>query len=332
MDMKPDNRSINRRTFIRAAACAALPAALPAWAQAWPDKPLRMVIPFPPGGPVDAAGRVIAQALGDALGQAVVIDNRSGAGGSVGVEAVAKSPPDGYTMIFGSTGALSVNISLIPNLGYDTRRDLVPISVVMAIPLLLGCRAALPAQDLAGLIAMARAKPGSITVGTTGVGSPAHLMAEMMRQRAGIDFTVIHYRGAAPAMMAMLANEVDLSFLDPAVMMTHVKSGKMRGLATTSRARNPTMANLPTLVEAGMQGVQMENWYALLVPAATPPERIRRLRTAVSQIVAKPGMFDNFISQGATMLDLGPEEGAAFIRREIETWSEVVRAAKMTAN
>ena len=331
MEIKRVNRLFNRRSFIQAATCAALPAALPAWGQSWPDKPLRMVIPFPPGGPVDAAGRVIAQALGDALGHAVVIDNRSGAGGSVGVEAVAKSPPDGYTMIFGSTGSLAVNISLIPNLGYDTRRDLVPISVVMAIPLLLGCRAALPAQDLAGLIAMAKAKPGSVTVGTTGVGSPAHLMAEMMRQRAGIDFTVIHYRGAAPAMLAMLSNEVDLSFLDPAVMMTHVKSGKMRGIATTGRTRNQTMATLPTLVEAGMPGVQMENWYALLVPAATPADRVRRLRAAVTQIVAKPGMFDNFISQGATILDLGPEEGAAFIRKEVETWSEVVRTAKMTA-
>ena len=323
---------VNRRRFIHATALASLGGTHDAFAQAYPDRPLRMIIPFPPGGPVDAGGRLIATALAEALGQPVVIDTRSGAGGSVGVEAAAKSAPDGYTMVFGSTGALAVNITLVPNLGYDTRRDLVPISVFMAVPMVMASRAGLPAQDLTAVLTAARAKPGGLTVGSTGVGSPAHLIAEMMRLRGGIDFTVVHYRGAGPALLALLSNEVDLSFLDPAVVTPHVKAGKMRAIATSGRDRNAAMPAVPTLVEAGLAGVEMENWYALMVPAATPPDRVARLRAAVTRIAAKPGLFDTFISQGTRIIDLGPVEGAAFIRKEIDTWSEVVRAAKMTAS
>ena len=322
---------VDRRTFISAAALAPMVLSQPAGAQTWPDRPLRMVIPFPAGGPVDAGGRLIAGALGEALGQPIVIEIRTGAGGSVGVEAAAKAAPDGYTMVFATTGALAVNLTLLPNLGYDTRRDLIPISITIGMPLLLACREGLPAQDMAGLLAMARAKPGSLTLATSGVGGPPHLLAEMMRQRAGIDFTVVHYRGAAPAMVAMLANEVDVSILDPAVMIPHIKAGKMRALATTSRARNPTMPGVPSLIEAGLRGIEFENWYALLVPAATPPDRVRRLREAMTRAVAKPGLFDIFLNQGGRVMDLGPEEGAAFIRREVETWGEVVRSARMTA-
>ena len=322
---------VDRRSFVSAAALAPMVLLQAAGAQAWPDRPLRMVIPFPAGGPVDAGGRLIAGALGEALGQPIVIEIRTGAGGSVGVEAVAKAAPDGNTMVFASTGALAVNLTLLPNLGYDTRRDLIPISITIGMPLLLACREGLPVQDMAGLLALARAKPGSLTLATSGVGSPPHLLAEMMRQRAGIDFTVVHYRGAAPAMVAMLANEVDVSILDPAVMIPHIKAGKMRALATTSRARNPTMPGVPSLIEAGLRGIEFENWYALLVPAATPPDRVRRLREAMTRAVAKPGLFDIFLNQGGRVMDLGPEEGAAFIRREVETWGEVVRSARMSA-
>ena len=322
---------VDRRAFVSAATLAPMLLWQHARAQAWPDRPLRMVIPFPAGGPVDAGGRLIAGALGEALGQPIVVEIRTGAGGSVGVEAAAKAAPDGNTMVFATTGALAVNLTLLPNLGYDTRRDLIPISITIGMPLLLACREGLPVQDMAGLLAMARAKPGSLTLATSGVGGPPHLLAEMMRQRAGIDFTVVHYRGAAPAMVAMLANEVDVSILDPAVMIPHIKAGKMRALATTSRTRNPTMPGVPSLIEAGLRGIEFENWYALLVPAATPPERVRRLREAMTRAVAKPGLFDIFLNQGGRIIDMGPEEGAAFIRREVETWGEVVRSARMTA-
>lgn len=327
---------VNRRRLIGAAALVPVVLAhtalsQSALAQAWPDRPMRMIIPFPAGGPVDAGGRLIAGALGEVLGQPIVIDIRTGAGGSVGVEVAAKATPDGNTMVFATTGALTVNVTLLPNIGYDTRRDLIPISIAIGTPLLLACREGLPVQDLAGLIALAKSKPGNLTLGTSGVGGPPHLLAEMMRQRAGLDFTVVHYRGAAPAMVAILANEVDVTILDPAVMIPHIKAGKMRALATTSRNRNPAMPNIPSLTEGGLRGIEFENWYALLVPSATPPERIKRLRDGMNRVMARPGLFDIFINQGGRIIDMGPEEGAAFIRKEVEIWGEVVRTAKMTA-
>ena len=321
---------VNRRNFIGSTALA--PFTLnSAMAQGWPDRPMRIIIPFPAGGPVDAGGRLIASALGEVLGQPIIVDIRTGAGGSVGVEVAAKSAPDGNTMVFATTGALAVNVTLLPKLGYDTRRDLIPISITLGTPLLLACREGLPVKNLADLLALVRAKPGTLTLATSGVGGPPHLLAEMMRQRAGLDFTVVHYRGAAPAMLAILANEVDVTILDPAVMTPHIKSGKMRALATTSRNRNPTMPAIPSLIEGGLSGIEFENWYALMVPSATPPERVLRLREGMTRVVAKPGLFDIFLNQGGRIIDIGPEEGSAFIRKEIETWGEVVRAARMTS-
>jgi tripartite-type tricarboxylate transporter receptor subunit TctC len=321
---------VNRRSFIGSTALAPF-TFNSAMAQGWPDRPMRIIIPFPAGGPVDAGGRLIASALGEVLGQPIIVDIRTGAGGSVGVEVAAKSAPDGNTMVFATTGALAVNVTLLPKLGYDTRRDLIPISITLGTPLLLACREGLPVKNLAELLTLVRAKPGTLTLATSGVGGPPHLLAEMMRQRAGLDFTVVHYRGAAPAMLAILANEVDVTILDPAVMTPHIKSGKMRALATTSRNRNPTMPAIPSLIEGGLSGIEFENWYALMVPSATPPERVLRLREGMTRVVAKPGLFDIFLNQGGRIIDMGPEEGSAFIRKEIETWGEVVRAARMTA-
>jgi len=321
---------VSRRSLVGALTLAPFAFQRSALAQAWPDRPMRMVIPFPAGGPVEAGGRIIANALGEILGQPIAIDIRTGAGGSVGVDIAAKATPDGNTMLFATTGALAVNVTLMPKLGYDTRRDLTPISITIGMPLTLACREGLPVKNLAELLSLVRAKPGALTLATSGVGGPPHLLAEMMRQRAGLDFTVVHYRGAAPAMLAILANEVDVTILDPAVMIPHFKSGKMRALATTSRNRNPTMPAIPSLVEGGLRGIEFENWYALMVPSATPPDRVLRLRDALTRALAKPGLFEIFTSQGGRVIDMGPEEGTAFIRKEIETWGEVVRAANMT--
>ncbi len=321
---------VNRRSFIGSTALVPL-TINSAMAQGWPDRPMRIIIPFPAGGPVDAGGRLIASALGEVLGQPIIVDIRTGAGGSLGVEVAAKSVPDGNTMVFATTGALAVNVTLLPKLGYDTRRDLIPISITLGTPLLFASREGLPIKNLADLLTLVRAKPGTLTLATSGVGGPPHLLAEMMRQRAGLDFTVVHYRGAAPAMLAILANEVDVTILDPAVMTPHIKSGKMRALATTSRNRNPTMPAIPSLIEGGLSGIEFENWYALMVPSATPPERVLRLREAMTRVVAKPGLFDIFLNQGGRIIDMGPEEGSAFIRKEIETWGEVVRAARMNS-
>jgi tripartite-type tricarboxylate transporter receptor subunit TctC len=304
---------------------------MPANAQAWPDRPLRIIVPFPPGGPVDGGVRIVAQVLTEQLGQPVVIDNRSGAGGSIGTEAAAKSVPDGYTLHFGSTGSLAVNQTLVPNLGYDTRRDFAAISVVSAVPMLMVARMSLAARTLAEVLAMARAKPNALTYATSGPGGAPHLVGELLRQRGDVQLTMVAYRGAAPAMTALVAGEVDLTFLDPAVLMPHVRDGRMRALAVTGPKRLAALPDYPTLVEAGLAGVEVENWYALLAPAGTPRERIRRIHTALSAALARPETLRSYTDQGQRVLNLTPEASATFIGAEVEKWAEVVRTAGMRA-
>jgi tripartite-type tricarboxylate transporter receptor subunit TctC len=304
---------------------------MPAYAQAWPDRPLRIIVPFPPGGPVDGGARIVAQVLTEQLGQPVVIDNRSGAGGSIGTETAAKSVPDGYTLHFGSTGSLAVNQTLVPNLGYDTRRDFVAISVVSAVPMLMVARMSLAARTLAEVLAMARAKPNALTYATSGPGGAPHLVGELLRQRGDVQLTMVAYRGAAPAMTALIAGEVDLTFLDPAVLMPHVRDGRMRALAVTGPNRLAALPDYPTLVEAGLAGVEVENWYALLAPAGTPRERIRRIHTALSAALARPETLRSYTDQGQRVLNLTPEASANFIGAEVEKWAEVVRTAGMRA-
>ena len=297
--------------------------------QAYPDRPIRIIVPFPPGGPVDGGARVIGQVLTAELGQPVVIENRSGAGGSIGTEAAAKAAPDGYTLHFGSTGSLAVNQTLVPNLSYDTRRDFAAISVVSAVPMLMVSRASLPARTVQEVVALARQRPNALTYATSGPGGAPHLVGELLRQRAGVELTMVAYRGAAPAMTAIIAGEVDVTFLDPAVLMPHVREGRMRGLAVTSRERSPALPDFPSLVEVGLTGVEVENWYALLAPAGTPPDRIARIHGALSAALARPETLRSYTDQGQRVLNLPPTESAAFIRAEVEKWAEVVRTAGM---
>lgn len=304
--------------------------AAPALAQpAWPERPLRIIVPFPPGGPVDGGARVVGQVLQEQLGQPVVIDNRSGAGGSIGTEAAAKAAPDGYTLHFGSTGSLAVNQTLVPNLSYDTRRDLAAISVVSAVPMLWVARTGLGVKDAADALARARARPNALTYATSGPGGAPHLAGELLRQQGNVHLTMVAYRGAAPAMTAILAQEVDTTFLDPAVLMPHVREGKMQALAVTGPQRLAALPDYPTLVECGLPGVEVENWYALLAPAATPPERIARIHQALSRALEKPETLRSYVEQGQRVLNLSPAESSAFISREIDKWARVVRSAGM---
>jgi tripartite-type tricarboxylate transporter receptor subunit TctC len=319
-----------RLTGILPVLLAALLAATAAGAQdAFPDRPVRIIVPFPPGGPVDAGARIIAAALPEQLGQPVVVENRSGAGGSVGVAEAARAAPDGHTLVFSSTGSLAVNVSLIPNLSYDTRRDFAPVSVVVAIPMLMVARAGLPARTVQEAVALARQRPNALTYATTGPGGPPHLLGELMRQRSDVHMTMVAYRGAGPTITAILAGEVDVTFLDPAVLMPHVREGRMRALAVSSRERNPALPGIPSLVEAGLDGAEIENWYALLAPAATPPQRVRRLHAALAAALARPEALRVFTDQGARVLVWEPERSAAFVREEVAKWAEVVRAAGM---
>lgn len=299
--------------------------------QAWPDRPLRLVVPFPPGGPVDTGARLMAAALGPALGgQTVLVENRSGAGGVIGVDAVAKAAPDGTTIAYASTGALAVNPSLLPNLPYDTLRDLKPVAIVTSTPSALVVRPEGP-QSLAALLEQARARPGRLSYASTGPGGTPHLAAELLRLRTGRpEIAHVAYRGAAPAITALLAGEIDMAFLDVPVLLPYIREGKFRALCVTSEQRSPVLPEVPTTAEAGAPGVIVEGWNAMLVPSATPPERVARLADAVRQVLA-PGSETRarFEAIGQRVVNLGPEEAAAFIRAEIARWGEVVRAANI---
>ena len=316
---------LSRRTLLAATLAS------PALAQTWPERSLRIIVPFPPGGPVDGGARIVAQILTEGLGQPVVIDNRSGAGGSIGTEAAAKAAPDGYTLHFGSTGSLAVNQTLVPNLSYDTRRDLVAISVVSAVPMLMVTRSGLAPRDIGQFIAAARATPNGITYATSGPGGAPHLAGELLRQRGRVELTMVAYRGAAPAMTAIIAQEVDTTFLDPAVLMPHVRDGRMKALAVTGPQRLAALPDYPTLVESGLPGVEVENWYALLAPAGTPRDRIARIHGALTTALTRPETMRSYVEQGQRVLNLNPEAATAFIAQEIDKWAQVVRSAGMKA-
>jgi len=302
-------------------------APLAARAQGFPDRPIKLIVPFPPGGPVDAAARIVAQALAPLLGQPVVIDNRSGAGGSVGIDALAKAAPDGFTLALGSTGAVAVNVSLIPNLSYDPRRDLVPVGMVAGVPSLLVVRPGLPVRDIAGLLALVRQKPGGLTFASTGPGGSPHLAAELLKLRAGLDIVHVAYRGAAPAITALLGNEVDMAFLDLSVLLPQVRDGVLRPMALAAAERSPALPAVPTLAESGVAGVEVENWYAVMAPARVPAERLAVLSAALRTALAQPETAARFTVQGARVIGGMPAEAVTFIAAEIERWAEVVRRA-----
>jgi tripartite-type tricarboxylate transporter receptor subunit TctC len=313
--------------FGRRAAFALGLAPFTARAQSFPDRPIKLIVPFPPGGPVDAAARIVAQALAPLLGQQVVVENRSGAGGSVGIDAVAKAAPDGLTLALGSTGAVAVNVSLIPNLSYDPRRDLAPVGMVSAVPSLLVVRPGLPVRDMAGLLALVRQKPGGLTFASTGPGGTPHLASELLKLRAGLDIVHVAYRGAAPAITALLGNEVDMAFLDLSVLLPHVRDGVLRAMALAAAARTPALPDVPTVAEAGIAGVEVENWYAVMAPARIPADRMAVLSAALRNALAQPETAARFTAQGARVIGGTPAEAAAFIAAEIDRWAEVVRRA-----
>jgi tripartite-type tricarboxylate transporter receptor subunit TctC len=310
------------------AAALALPTVLTpatAVAQTYPDRPVRLIVPFPPGGPVDTAARILAAALAEPLRQTVVVDNRSGAGGVIGTDAVAKAAPDGYTLGFSSTGAVAINVTLLPNTPYDPRRDFAPVSVVAAVPSLLAVNPSVQARNVQELVALARRKRGSLNFGSAGPGGTPHLAAELSKLRAGIDIAHVPYRGAAPAVTALLAGEVDLVFLDVPVLLPHVQDNRLRPLAVTSRERSPALPDVPIFAEAGVNGMEVENWYAVLAPAGTPPDRVRALHAAITTAMARPEVRRQFTDQGARIVGSTPEESTGFIRDEVAKWAEVVR-------
>ncbi len=328
--MRTTRRDLGTASIV-AAALGAAAAARPASAQPpWPDRPLRLVVPFPPGGPVDTGARLVAAALGPLMGpHGAVVENRSGAGGVIGVDSVAKAAPDGNTIAYASTGAVAVNVSLLPHLPYDTLRDLAPVAILTSTASALVVRPDGPA-DLGALVAAARARPGRLSFASTGPGGTPHLAAELLKMRTGMDLAHVAYRGAAPVITAMLAGEITMAFLDVPVLLPHIREGKFRALCVTGRERAAVLPEVPTAAEAGAPGGEVEGWNAMLVPTATPPDRVARLAAAVRQVLAPGGETRaRFEAMGQRIVDAGPGEAAAFIRAEIAKWGEVVRAANI---
>ena len=308
----------------RRALLAAL--ATPALAQ---EQALRIIIPFPPGGPADTIARLLERPLRAALGQAVVLDYRSGAGGVVGMEAVARARADGNTVGLGSTGALVIAPHIMPRMPYDALRDLAAVSEVLAVPQLLVVPAAFPARDVAALVAMARAAPGSIAYASAGIGSSLHLAAELFRQKAGITITHVPYRGAAPAITDLVAGRVQMMLGDVTGLLPQVQGGALRALGITATARFSGLADVPTIAEAGIGGVISDTFYGVLAPAGVPAGRINALATALRGALAEPETRAALAGQGGNIIGSTPDDFATRLRLSSARWAEVVQAGQI---
>jgi len=299
-----------------------------AFAQAWPAKTVRLVVPFPAGGGVDAVGRILAQRLTDGLGQPVVVDNRAGAAGVIGSDSVAKSAPDGYTLLVCSPGNMSIAPSLYPKLPYAPERDFAGVSLLVRIANILVVHPSVPARSVKDLVALAKARPGKLNYASGGAGTSLHLSGEMLSQLAGIDIVHVPYKGTAPALADLLGGHVDFFFSDPSVL-PQVKSGKLRALAVTTTGRYLAAPELPTMIESGIAGFEAVNWYALLAPAGTPKDIVGRLNAEAVKAIAAPDVRERLLAQGMEPASSTPAELAAYLRDDIARWAKVVRAGNV---
>ncbi|CAG0982025.1 hypothetical protein BURK1_01797 [Burkholderiales bacterium] len=316
----------------RPAACAllALATALAvphAVAQSFPSKPVRLVIPFPPGGSLDNIGRLLAHKLSEGWGQQVVIENRPGAGGNIGADAVAKSPADGYTVVMGALSTHAVNPNLYAKMPYDAARDFAPISLVAITPNVLIVNAASPAASLQDLIAIAKANPGRTNFGSGSNGSAGHLAGELFKLETGTDVMHIPYKGGAPALQALLAGDTQFMFDNLANAMAQVKGGKVRALAVTTAQRSKLAPDLPTMAEAGMPGFDISTWFGLLAPAGTPPEVIAKWNADVVRALNSPDVREKMLAQGADPSPTTAAGFASFIASEREKYARIVKAS-----
>jgi tripartite-type tricarboxylate transporter receptor subunit TctC len=300
-------------------------APLPACAQAYPTKPIRLVVPFPPGGSLDVVARAIGQKLTEAWGQPVVIDNRPGAGGNIGADLVAKSAPDGYTILEGALSTHAVNVSLYRTMPYDPIKDFAPITLVATTPNVLVLNPTLPVNSVRELVAYAKAHPGTLSFGSGSNGSAGHLAGELFKAEAGVDMVHIPYKGGAPALQALLAGDTQLMFDNLANSTPQLKAGKLKALAVTTAKRSALIPELPTLAETGLPGFDIYTWWGFMAPAGTPKEIIAKWNAEVTRILATPEMKAFFAQQGAEPAPTTPEQFAALIRSEIPKYAKIVK-------
>ena len=310
----------------------ALYAATGAFAQSYPTKPVRLIVPFPAGGGSDVVGRIVAQKLGDRIGQQVIVDNRAGAGGSIGTEAVVKAPPDGYTVVLASTSEIAINPGIYSKLNYDTVKDLAAVAMVAATPMVVIVHPTLPVANMRDLIALAKAKPGAINVASSGAGTITHLSGELFRSMTGVTWTHVPYKGAPAALTDLASGQVQVMFSSLPAAMAFIKSNRVKPIAVSGRTRAETLPQIPTVIESGVAGYEVEYWYGIFAPAATPRDALAKLGDEIAATLKQPDMIANLANQGAAPGRLTPPQFADFVKTEVAKWGAVVKSSGARAD
>jgi tripartite-type tricarboxylate transporter receptor subunit TctC len=304
-----------------AAACTAASYA----AEAYPSRPIRFIMPYPVGGTIDTSGRAVALELGERLGQQLVVDNRTGAGGTLGAEMGAHSPPDGYTVVMGGTGTLAISPGLDRRRGYDPLRDFAPITLLATTPYVLVAHPSVPAANVRELIALAKTKPGGLIYASGGSGSAPHLIGEVFKKSAGIDLLHVPYKGSTPAKIDLMAGRAQLFFTGIPPVASEIRSGRLRALGVTSGHRTPALSDVPTIAESGVPGFDVSPWFGMLAPAHTPAAIVTRLHDEIVGILQRPAIRERFMRDGVDPVGSTPAEFAAFIRSERDKWAKAIR-------
>jgi tripartite-type tricarboxylate transporter receptor subunit TctC len=301
----------------------------PALADDYPSRPIRLIVPFAAGGAADSVARIVGKRIGDALGQTVVVEDRGGGGGIIGAEIVRNSDADGYTLLLGQSGPISINPGIYPKLPYDPEKDFAPVSMTTAYPYILVVNPSLGVKTVSELVALAKSKPGQLNYGTAGVGASNHLVTELFDNKAGIKMTHIPYRGTSLAVADLISGQVQVVFADPVSALAQVRAGTLVALAVTSKERSPVAPDLPTIAESGYPGFDAIAWHGILAPAATPPAIIDRLHAEIVKALKDPETIKLIEAQAIQVVGNSPQAFAGFIRQDIGLWKEVAREAKV---
>ena len=293
----------------------------------YPNKPIKMVVPFPAGGTTDIMARAMAAELQKSFGQAVIVENKAGAGGNIGSDYVAKAAPDGYTLLMGTVGTHAINVSLYPKMPYDAVKDFSPVSLVAAVPNVLTAAPSLPINSVKDLIDAAKKDPNKITFASSGSGTSIHLSGELFKQLAGVQMTHVPYKGSSAALPDLMSGQVDVMFDNAPSVMPHIKGGKLKAIAVTSSKRSPALPNVPTIAESGLPAFEASSWFGVLAPAGTPKDIVDKLSQAIVKSLQTAEIKDRLASQGADAVGNTPEQFAAHIKSEIDKWAKVVKAS-----
>jgi tripartite-type tricarboxylate transporter receptor subunit TctC len=296
-----------------------------AFSAEYPNKPIHLIVPFPPGGPADILARIIGPRLSQSLGQPIIIENRPGAGGNIASEYVAKAKPDGYNLVLGFVGTHAINSSLYANMPYDNVKDFAPVTPIASVSIMLVVHPSIPASSIGQLIEQAKLNPGKLTYGSPGNGTPQHLAGELFETMANVDMVHVPYKGAVPALTDLLGGHLSMIFSSLPPALPHVNNGKLRGIAVTSLARTPIAPSIPTISESGLKGFEVVNWYGVLAPARTPKNIISRLNTEIVKIMNMPEVVKMLSEQGAVPMTSTPEQFGSFIKDETSKWAKLVK-------